>query len=61
MTPTSERKRTNMRHGAILGAVVGVALFAMFYWMGGGVGSMLIIPFAAVMGFAMQYVKVEEE
>ncbi|MDR3282790.1 MAG: hypothetical protein LBS92_04175 [Candidatus Methanoplasma sp.] len=50
-----------MRHGAILGAVVGVALFAMFYWMGGGVGSMLIIPFAAVMGFAMQYVKVEEE
>jgi uncharacterized protein (DUF58 family) len=50
-----------MKHGAILGAAVGVALFAAFYSMSGSVGSILIIPIAAVMGYAMQYVRDEPD
>ncbi|MDR3206298.1 MAG: hypothetical protein LBT41_04305 [Candidatus Methanoplasma sp.] len=57
----SERKRTNIKHGTILGAVVGTALFAMLYWLSGNIGTVLIIPFSAVMGYAMQYVRDEEE
>ncbi|MDR2845687.1 MAG: hypothetical protein LBV63_00230 [Candidatus Methanoplasma sp.] len=61
MSLTSDIKKRNMRHGAILGTAVGVALFAMFYSVSGGIGSVLIIPFAAVMGYAMQYVRDEPE
>lgn len=58
---TSDIKKRNMKHGAILGAVVGAALFGMFYTMSGNWSTAVIIPFAAIMGYAMQYVRDEPD
>jgi hypothetical protein len=57
----SERKRKNMKYGAILGAVVGVALFAMLYTMNNNLMYVMFIPIAAAMGWATQYVKLEDD
>jgi len=57
----SERKRKNMKYGAILGAVVGVALFGMLYTMNNNLMYVMFIPIAAAMGWASQYVKLEED
>jgi len=56
----SERKQKNMKYGAILGAVVGVALFAMLYTMNNNLMYVMFIPIAAAMGWATQYVKDED-
>jgi hypothetical protein len=57
----SERKRKNMKYGAILGAVTGIALFLMLYAMNNNLAYVIFIPFAAAMGWATQYVKDEED
>jgi hypothetical protein len=56
----SERKKTNMKYGAIVGAVVGVAIFAMTYTMNNNLAYLLFIPLAAAMGWGIQYVKDED-
>ena len=61
MMAFSERKRKNMKYGAILGAVVGVALFGMLYTMNNNLMYVMFIPIAAAMGWASQYVKLEED
>lgn len=50
-----------MKYGAVIGAVAGVALFAMLYTMNNNWAYLLFIPFAAAMGWAAQFVKDEEE
>jgi len=60
MMAFSERKQKNMKYGAILGAVVGVALFAMLYTMNNNLMYVMFIPIAAAMGWATQYVKDED-
>lgn len=57
---TSQRKKTNMKYGAIIGAVAGVALFAMLYTLNNSLMYLAFIPLAAAMGWATQYVKHEE-
>jgi len=57
----SERKRKNMKYGAIIGAVTGIALFAMLYTVNNNLMYVMFIPFAAAMGWATQYVKDEED
>jgi len=54
---TSKRKKTNMKYGAIIGAVVGVALFAMLYTMVENISYIIFIPLTAAMGWTSQYVK----
>lgn len=56
----SMRKKTNMKYGLIIGAVVGVALFAMLYTLNNSWSYLLFIPLAAAMGYATQYVKDDE-
>jgi len=56
----SDRKKTNMKHGAIIGAVVGVAIFALTYTLNNNFLYLIFIPIAAAMGWAMQYVKYED-
>jgi hypothetical protein len=57
----SERKRKNMKYGAIIGAVTGIALFFMLYSMNNNLAYVMFIPFAAAMGWATQYVRDEDE
>ena len=61
MMAFSERKRKNMKYGAIIGAVTGIALFAMLYTVNNNLMYVMFIPFAAAMGWATQYVKDEED
>jgi len=56
----SERKRTQMKYGAIIGAVVGVGVFAFAYTMNPSPAYLAFIPIAAAMGWATQYVKDED-
>ncbi|MDL2241969.1 hypothetical protein LJB91_03585 [Bacteroidales bacterium OttesenSCG-928-L03] len=56
----SAKKQANMKYGAIIGGVVGVALFAMLYTMNNSLAYLLFIPLAAAMGWATQYVKDED-
>jgi len=58
---TSERKKTQMKYGAIIGAVVGVGVFAATYTMNPTLFYLAFIPIAAAMGWATQYVKDEEQ
>ncbi|AIZ56392.1 hypothetical protein Mpt1_c05000 [Candidatus Methanoplasma termitum] len=53
----SERKQKNMRYGLIIGAVVGVAIFAATYTVNNNLVYLIFIPIAAAMGWATQYVK----
>jgi len=55
----SERKKTNMKYGAIIGAVVGVAIFAATFTVNNNWAYLMFIPIAAAMGWAMQYMKDE--
>ncbi|MDR1954809.1 MAG: hypothetical protein LBP82_02515 [Candidatus Methanoplasma sp.] len=55
----SQRKKTNMKYGAIIGAVVGVAIFVLTYTINNNPIYLIFIPIAAGMGWAMQYVKDE--
>ncbi|MDR2698591.1 MAG: hypothetical protein LBB30_02800 [Candidatus Methanoplasma sp.] len=57
----SERKRRQMKYGAVIGAVVGVAIFAATYSMNNSLVYLFFIPIAAAMGWATQYVKEEDE
>ncbi|MCL1811671.1 MAG: hypothetical protein FWG41_05605 [Methanomassiliicoccaceae archaeon] len=57
----SERKKTQMKYGAIIGAAVGVGIFALTFTMNPNLAYIAFIPLAAAMGWATQYVKVEEE
>jgi len=59
VTMASELKKKRMRQGAIIGAVVGVAIFVMAYTMNPNLVYLFFIPMAALMGWAMQYVKDE--
>ena len=56
----SERKKANMKYGAIIGAAVGVAIFAMTYTINNSWAYLMFIPIAAAMGWATQYVKDED-
>ncbi|MDR0309556.1 MAG: hypothetical protein LBH88_02205 [Candidatus Methanoplasma sp.] len=56
----SEKKKRNMKHGAIIGAVVGVAVFAATYTVNNSLVYLIFIPLAALMGWATQYVKDED-
>jgi hypothetical protein len=56
----SARKKTNMKYGAIIGAVVGVAVFAATYTVNNSLVYLMFIPIAAAMGWATQYVKDED-
>ncbi len=48
----------NARHGLILGAIVGAALAAFFYFNGGNViVSAMLIPIGAIMGMAPWFLK----
>lgn len=60
MTVVSERKKANMKYGAIIGAVVGVAIFAMTYTINNTLVYLMFIPIAAAMGWAIQYVRDED-
>jgi hypothetical protein len=53
----SERKQKNMRYGAVIGAVVGVAIFAATYAVNNTLVYLIFIPIAAGMGWAVQYVR----
>jgi uncharacterized membrane protein YgaE (UPF0421/DUF939 family) len=53
----SERKKTQMKYGAIIGAVVGVGIFALTYTLNPNLTYIIFIPIAAAMGWATQYVK----
>ncbi|MCL2032557.1 MAG: hypothetical protein FWH45_01395 [Methanomassiliicoccaceae archaeon] len=55
----SERKKTNMKYGAIIGAAVGVAIFALTYTLNPSWAYLMFIPLAAAMGWGIQYVKDE--
>jgi drug/metabolite transporter (DMT)-like permease len=48
-----------MKYGAIIGAVVGVAIFVLTYTINNNPIYLIFIPIAAGMGWAMQYVKDE--
>lgn len=56
----SEKKRANMKYGAIIGGVVGVAVFAMGYTVNPTLVYLIFIPIAAALGWAMVYVKDED-
>ncbi len=56
----SMRKKTNMKYGFIIGAVVGVALFGVCYTINNSWSYLLFIPLAAAMGWATQYVRDDE-
>jgi len=56
----SERKKANMKYGAIIGTVVGVAVFAAAFSLNPSWGYLLFIPIAAAIGWGTQYVKDEE-
>jgi len=55
----SERKKANMMYGAIVGTVVGVAVFAATFSLNPSWGYLVFIPLAAAIGWATQYVKDE--
>jgi len=55
-----ERKRTNMKHGAIIGAAVGVAIFVMAFTMNPSWMHLIYIPIAAAMGWGIQYTRVDD-
>jgi len=57
----SELKKTRMKQGAVIGAMVGVAIFVMTYMLNPSLIYLFFIPLAALMGVAMQYVKLEED
>ena len=57
---TSEKKKKNMLYAAIIGAVVGTALFAAFYTMNNSLSYLVFIPLTAAMAWATQYIKMEE-
>jgi hypothetical protein len=61
MKPISKEKKTNMKYGAAIGAVAGLAIFVAFYTMNPTVAYLFFIPFGALMGYASQYVKDDEE
>ena len=56
----SPRKKKNMLYAAIIGAVVGTALFAMLYTINNSVGYLVFIPLTSAMACASQYVKFED-
>ena len=56
----SEKKKANMKYGAIVGVVVGVALFVATYSINNSLAYLIFIPIAAAMGWATQYVKDED-
>jgi len=56
----SEKKKANMRYGAIIGTAVGVAIFAMTYTVNPTLFYIVFIPIAAAMGWAIQYVRDED-
>ena len=49
-----------MKYSAIIGAVVGVAVFAVTYMVNPNLIYIIFIPIAAAMGWAIQYTKYEE-
>jgi uncharacterized membrane protein YgaE (UPF0421/DUF939 family) len=57
----SEQKKRNMKHGAIIGAIVGVAVFAITYSMNESLVYLIFIPIAAAMGWAIPYTRVEDD
>jgi hypothetical protein len=56
---TSERKKKQMKYAAIIGAVVGVGIFIVTYSINPSLTYLIFIPIAAAMGWATQYVKLE--
>jgi len=60
MIMVSEKKKANMKYGAIVGAVAGVAVFAMAFSVNSTLVYLIFIPFAAAIGWASQYVKDED-
>ena len=56
----SAKKKTNMKYGLVIGAIVGVAIFALVYTMNPSLIYLFFIPIAAAMGWAMQYVQDED-
>lgn len=56
----SAKKKANMKYGAIIGAVVGVAVFGAAYSVNNTWAYLMFIPIAALMGWATQYVKDED-
>ncbi|MCL2296481.1 MAG: hypothetical protein FWC29_05335 [Methanomassiliicoccaceae archaeon] len=56
----SEKKKAHMKYGAIIGVVVGVALFVATYSINNSLAYLIFIPIAAAMGWATQYVKDED-
>ena len=61
MGDVSDRKRTNMKYGLIIGAIVGVALFLFCYMTAHSLMYLFFIPIAALMGWGVQYTKDEQE
>lgn len=61
MKPASPQKKTQMKYAAIIGAGVGVALFAVCYTMAHNWSYLFFIPIASAMAWATQYVKMDEE
>jgi hypothetical protein len=57
MNMVSEKKKTQMKYGAIIGAVVGVGIFALTFTLNPNWAYLAFIPIAAAMGWATQYVK----
>lgn len=57
----SAEKKKRMKYGAIIGAVVGLAIFGVAFVMANSPVYIFFIPFGAAMGWASQYVKLEEE
>jgi uncharacterized membrane protein YgaE (UPF0421/DUF939 family) len=55
----SERKKKQMKYGAVIGAIVGVAIFGICYAMNPSIVYVFFIPIAALMGWATQYIKDE--
>jgi len=60
MKMVSEKKKANMKYGTIIGAIVGVAIFAMTYTINNNLIYLMFIPIAAAMGWALQYVRDED-
>jgi hypothetical protein len=57
----SERKKTQMKYGAIIGAVVGIGIFALTFTLNPNWTYLIFIPIAAAMGWATQFVKLDDQ